>query len=205
MFKLKNLIPHYKYYNIFQKQFWKYWWQRKVKGFDDTELWSLDYSLTEFIAPRLQEFIRIGTNGAIPQIFLDAEYKKSLDKGFKWNRRWWRIDNKKENKKCWERARNAWIKVLKEMLAGFEDELLEEQDWNAWRKKWKPTVDKYNKLLSKAKNDKEKKAVWDKLGESQWSDIEKLYRREISYEDVVYPIRQKSRDLLAKYYSHLWY
>ena len=138
-------------------------------------------------------------------MFLDAEYKKSMDKGYKWNRKWWRIDNKKENKRCFERARKAWIKVLKEMLLGFEDELLEEQDWDTWKKKWQPIANKYNKLLSKAKNDKERKAIWDKLGESQWTDIEKLYRKEIEIEDIVYPIRQKSKYLLAKYYDDLWY
>lgn len=37
----------------------KYLWQRKTRGFDDTEVWNLDYSISEFVYPRLKEFIRV--------------------------------------------------------------------------------------------------------------------------------------------------
>jgi hypothetical protein len=31
-----------------------FWWQRRTRGFDDSELWSLDYTMCKFMAPRLR-------------------------------------------------------------------------------------------------------------------------------------------------------
>jgi hypothetical protein len=35
----------------------KYFFQRKLVGFDDTELWSLDHTIIKFILPRLKAFL----------------------------------------------------------------------------------------------------------------------------------------------------
>ena len=188
-------------WKIFKKSYWRDRHDRKVYGFDNGELWSLDYTITKFIAPRLRRFIEIGPDIAIPQSFVDIEYQKSLAKGYKWNSRWVRIDNKRENKRCIERARKEWKNLLEHMLAGFEDELLEEQDWDAWNKKWKPVVDKYNKRLDKAKTSKERQKIFYEL--NPWA--KDFPTRRICTEDVVYKMRQLSKDLLAKYYDSLWY
>jgi hypothetical protein len=37
----------------------KWWWQRKTRGFDDRELWSLDYTIAKFALPRLIAFKEI--------------------------------------------------------------------------------------------------------------------------------------------------
>ncbi len=34
----------------------RYWWQRRTRGFDDRDLWSLDYAVIKFIYPRLKLF-----------------------------------------------------------------------------------------------------------------------------------------------------
>lgn len=34
----------------------KHWWQRRRKGWDDSETWSLDYTISRFIVPRLKRF-----------------------------------------------------------------------------------------------------------------------------------------------------
>ena len=34
----------------------KFWWQRRTRGWDDSELWSLDHSLAQVILPRLKAF-----------------------------------------------------------------------------------------------------------------------------------------------------
>jgi len=34
----------------------KWWWQRRVRGFDDRELWSLDYTIAKYALPRLKRF-----------------------------------------------------------------------------------------------------------------------------------------------------
>lgn len=188
-------------WKIFKKSFWRDLYDRRTKGFTRDELWSLDYTITKFLVPRLRAFIEIGPDIAVPQSFLDAEYQKSLSKGYKWNSRWVRIDNKRENKRCMERARKEWKNLLEHMLAGFEDELLEEQDWDAWRKKWQPVVDKYNKKLDKAKTIKEKQEILYDL--NPWAKY--FPNRRVCADDVVYKMRQLSKDLLAMYYDSLWY
>ncbi len=35
---------------------WRWFWQRRFRGFDDRELWKLDLTFAEFIAPRLLAF-----------------------------------------------------------------------------------------------------------------------------------------------------
>ena len=44
--------------------------QRKLRGFDDTELWSLDCTICRFIAPRLKVFIE-NTMSSCPGKFMD--------------------------------------------------------------------------------------------------------------------------------------
>lgn len=40
----------------------KYKQQRKERGFDDTELWSLDSTIIDFVAPRLERLLEIRQN-----------------------------------------------------------------------------------------------------------------------------------------------
>jgi len=43
----------------FPKNWWyhlKWFCQRRIKGYDNRELWSLDYSVARFMLPRLKEF-----------------------------------------------------------------------------------------------------------------------------------------------------
>lgn len=59
--------------------------QREKRGFDNTELWSLEHSIVKFVYPRLKEFRRI--TPAYPSSFdTQEEWLKVLDKiliGFK--------------------------------------------------------------------------------------------------------------------------
>ena len=34
----------------------RWWWQRRTRGFDDRDLWSLNTTIAEFMAPRLRAF-----------------------------------------------------------------------------------------------------------------------------------------------------
>lgn len=34
----------------------KFWWQRRTRGFDDSETWSLDNTLAKWLVPRLRRF-----------------------------------------------------------------------------------------------------------------------------------------------------
>ena len=38
------------------KQSVSHWWQRKTRGWDDSETWSLDVTIAKFVLPRLKRF-----------------------------------------------------------------------------------------------------------------------------------------------------
>lgn len=40
----------------FDKRHFKWWKQRRTRGFDDRELWNLDYTILKFVYPRLKAF-----------------------------------------------------------------------------------------------------------------------------------------------------
>lgn len=57
----------------------KMWWQRRTRGFDDTELWDLDDTIARFVLPRLKAF-RNYTKG-YPQDFSSfEEWQAAIDK-----------------------------------------------------------------------------------------------------------------------------
>ena len=56
----------------------KFFWQRRTRGWDDGETFSLDYSLAKLIAPRLRRFREI-TIG-IPNGKSERKWKEELDK-----------------------------------------------------------------------------------------------------------------------------
>ena len=199
---IRRLIPTYHDRTIFTSFYWRTWWDRRTKGFDETCTWSLDYSLTKLIAPRFRMFNEIARDcGSLPGGFLEDEYQKSIAKGYAWNSRWHRMEDKRENKRCWDRAKKAWTNVLDKVQAAFDDMELEDKDWDAWNKKWKPTIDKWNKKLEKAKTEQEKKAIWKSA--SSWRE----YRPGISFcpEDFTYSIRKEGLSLFAKYYEGFWW
>lgn len=37
----------------------RFWWQRMVRGWDDSDTWSLDGPTARFLAPRLRRFIEV--------------------------------------------------------------------------------------------------------------------------------------------------
>lgn len=47
----------------------KHFWQRRVRGFDDADLWSLDIPVAEFVLPRLKAFRAMERHG-VPMAFL---------------------------------------------------------------------------------------------------------------------------------------
>lgn len=51
--------------------------QRKKRGFDDTETWSLDVTFAKFLVPRLKRFKKI--NNGIPHGLTEEKWNKVLD------------------------------------------------------------------------------------------------------------------------------
>ena len=198
---IRRLIPTYHDRTIFTKFYWRTWWDRHTKGFDETDTWSLDYTFSKLIAPRLRMFIKYGPGFSIPGILLEEQRNLSIKKGYKFDKNKWQLVDKKERARCWKRAEKKWRTILEEMTIGFEDEILEEQDWDSWMAKWKPVAEKVNKQLDKAETFAEKKKIWDNL-QTQWQFTENT---RCSPDDVVYHLREHSRELLMKWYNHLWW
>lgn len=38
------------------RRFWRFWWQRRTRGWDDSETWNLDTHAARFLLPRLRRF-----------------------------------------------------------------------------------------------------------------------------------------------------
>lgn len=55
----------------------RFWWQRRMRGWSDDELWSLDHTIAMFILPRLRRF-RDYSNGH-PGTLTEQQWLKKLD------------------------------------------------------------------------------------------------------------------------------
>lgn len=55
------------------KRWCKFWWQRRTRGFDDSELWNLDYAVYQFIYPRFLAWRKF------TRILLTEDENKELD------------------------------------------------------------------------------------------------------------------------------
>lgn len=110
----------------------KHWYQRKTVGYDDSELWSLDFSIARFVLPRLKAFRQQKING-VPASFL------SKDGG----------DSPEEVDKAIE----AWKAEIDKMILAFEIiaepdyEVAEEKygDWKSQDKKTKAGLTSFAK------------------------------------------------------------
>ena len=93
-----------------KNRFIKHPWQRLTRGFDDSELWSLDYTVSKFVLPRLKEFRKdlMGT----PAQFLPDK---------------WPITDEEEKAaiKAWEDTIDKMIHAFELHLKDGEGELLE--------------------------------------------------------------------------------
>ncbi len=55
----------------------KFWFQRRIRGWDDSETWSLDFSLAKLILPRLKRFKEL-TIG-VPASLTEEQWNEYLD------------------------------------------------------------------------------------------------------------------------------
>lgn len=87
--KLFDLIPGciYRFYTDWIrwcsiKQKMKFWYQRKIRGWDDSETWSLDDKLYEWLLPRLKRFNDL--NCCYPMDYKSFKsWKKEIDNRIK--------------------------------------------------------------------------------------------------------------------------
>jgi len=55
----------------------KHWWQRRTRGFDDSEIWSLDYTISAFVLPRLIRYREV--NKTYPQDMTMDQWNGIID------------------------------------------------------------------------------------------------------------------------------
>lgn len=91
-----------------QKEYAK---QREERGFDDTELWNLDYTLAAFILPRLKAFREeIEDNISVPNSFTMSAHTE----------------------KDFEEARSKWHDTLDSMIKAFQN-IIDDDEIN-WKR-----------------------------------------------------------------------
>lgn len=61
-------------------RFFRFFYQRRRRGFDNSELWSLDYTIAKFIAPRLRAFIDEFGGRSCPQGLTSKQWRAKLEK-----------------------------------------------------------------------------------------------------------------------------
>lgn len=78
-YKLFDILSYLKIKTKYLPRDLLFLFQRKVRGFDDSETWSLDYTFTKFILPRLKRFRDI--TPSIPSSYTSLEdWENALDK-----------------------------------------------------------------------------------------------------------------------------
>lgn len=64
--------------NFLTKRYWRHWWQRRVRGWDNSDTWSLDWTMAKFILPRLKLFKEV--NNGHPSELTEEEWDATIDK-----------------------------------------------------------------------------------------------------------------------------
>ncbi|MEN6550058.1 MAG: hypothetical protein ABFE07_28785 [Armatimonadia bacterium] len=55
----------------------KHWWQRRTRGWDDSDTWSLDFVIAKFAVPRLKRFREL--NNGFPGGMTEGSWRSALD------------------------------------------------------------------------------------------------------------------------------
>lgn len=176
--------------------------QRKKYGCDDNDIYSLDYSFYKWATPRIKLYK--DQLFGLPGVFVFNVEQELLKSGkYKYDFRRHRFESKKIRDKVWQEAKKRWVSILDDILLGFEDALLQEHDFDSWIVKYNKQVEKANKELEKCKTKKQKLEVWMKYCPN--------YVKECNGPGLTFcadcfsfEIRQKSRELFAKYVPHMW-
>ena len=124
------------YYRIegFPKKF-KWFIQRRKRGFDDLEVWNLKSYLKIFLAKRIEVWLKRGVNSYVDGISY-TKWVNILKEIL-----WWARDSVKEEHKLWERKKSKEIS---------------EKEYNKQLKKWYKRVERATGYLGEYAED-----LWD--------------------------------------------
>jgi hypothetical protein len=84
----------------------RFWFQRRTRGFDDSELWSLDHTILAFALPRLRRFREI--SHSFPADFFDTHPCER-----------WRLSGE-DAKKETDQGHERWLSTIKKMERAIE-------------------------------------------------------------------------------------
>lgn len=62
---------------IFTRRFWRFFWQRCTRGWDDSDTWNLDTTAAKFLLPRLRRFKEL--NDGHPCDISFEEWERIID------------------------------------------------------------------------------------------------------------------------------
>ena len=187
---------------IFTKFFWRTWWDKRTKGFDETETWSMDYSLSKLIAPRLKMFIEeFDYHHICANYCHDIVRDQLIRKGYKYDKQNGRFKNEKIREKAYKMAADIWHQDLMTMYEAFQDIVEEEDDWENWDKKFDKEAKALNKKLDKLKTLKEKKEFWESIVDYRKYDSKCSFTS--AY--VSYKIRKEGLKLFGEHFQELWW
>ena len=199
---IRHLIPKYHNRTIFTAFYWRTWWDRRTKGFDESETWSMDYSLAKLIAPRLKMFIKEFEYHHICANYChDIAKNQLLAKGYKYDAYHYRFENKKIRDKAYKIAEELWHRDLTIMYDAFQDIVEEYDDWENWVKKFDEEAKSLNKKLNKLKTNKEKKALWESI--VNYRD----YKPDCEFKSFhfSYKLREVGLKLFGEHFQELWW
>ena len=200
---IRRLIPKYHDRTIFTKFYWRTLKDRKTKGFDETETWSMDYSLAKLIAPRLKMFIEeFDYHHICANYCHDIVKDQLIKKGYKYDAYHYRFENKKIRDKAYKMATDIWHQDLMTMYEAFQDIVEEYDDWENWTKKYNEEAKALNKKLDKLKTLKEKKELWESIVEYMPYNPSTC-RFSSAY--LSYKIRKEGLKLFGEHFQELWW
>lgn len=202
---LEKLHLTYKGKSIFTKFYWATWLDRRKHGFDITDTWNLDYTFAKFMVPRLLAFesclLKEKESAGAPISILEKVCEEYANKGYEYDKNNYKFKNKKINDKVFSEAQDKWFHIVDTITVGFQDYLMEDDNYKEWENAWKETVDNIYAEINKCKNIKEK------------TEFLKLYN--IPYKDfknglvneyyLSKKLRNKSLELFGKYFYDLWW
>lgn len=199
---LEKIHLMYEGRSIFTKFYWRTLRDRKKLGFDETEAWSMDYSLSKLIAPRLKMFIEeFDYHHICANYCHDRVRDQLIAKGYKYDSYHYRFENKKIRDKAYKMAADIWHQDLMAMYEAFQDIVEENDDWENWTKKFDKEVKVLNKRLNRLKTLKEKKEFWESIVDYRKYDSKCSFTS--AY--VSYKIRKEGLKLFGEHFQELWW
>lgn len=196
-----RLIPKYHDRSIFTKFFWRTFWDRRTKGFDETCTWSLDYHLAKLIVPRLDMFLEVGADFGFPMKLEEEIRKDYIARGCAFDTEKHRFVDKDVEKQFYKECTTHWKYLITVMSYGLQDIIDEEDNWEEWVHYYDDNIKMLNLALNTAKTESQKKKYWDAQG------FDREYYKGIHPTNTDYSqkLRKHALSLFAKHFQDLWW